>query len=213
MGPTTFSTQALLFLRRPEMTFQWYIIPLFSLVSYIYICEIEKKNFRVVYASLAYWGMDLINELINSLVFHFSNFAPIWGAPGKSAWQFLIGLNIEITFMFALSGLGFVKLLPADKNLKIMGINNRLFFASINTLFCVLVEIWLNSINVLTWEYPWWSAKMPILIFLFGYLPFNLVCFYVYDLPTDKSRKSFIIKLWGVIIGGYLLCGPILGWL
>ena len=50
-----------------------------------------------------------------NLVFHFTNRAPVWGAPGQTAYLILIGLNIEITFMFAIAGVAFGKMLPADK--------------------------------------------------------------------------------------------------
>jgi hypothetical protein len=49
----------------------------------------------------------------------------------KTAYLLLIGLNIEICFMFALAGISFGKLLPADKKLRILGISNRLFLAAL----------------------------------------------------------------------------------
>jgi len=32
--------------------------------------------------------------------------------------------------------------------------------------FCVVVEIWLNAVGALTWDYSWWNLRSPIPIFL-----------------------------------------------
>ena len=90
---------------RDGSTFQWYVIPFLAFIFYVYTVEVQKMEWSLVLAGLAFWGMDWINEIINSLVFHFTNYAPIWGAPGDTAYLILIGLNIEIMFMFAVSGI------------------------------------------------------------------------------------------------------------
>jgi hypothetical protein len=73
--------------------------------------------------------------------------------------------------MFAVAGVAFAKMLPADKSLRILGIPNRWFFAVANSIFCVFVEVLLNKAGVLVWEYPWWDLPMVGLVFLVGYLP------------------------------------------
>ena len=60
--------------------------------------------------------MDWFNEIWNGLVFHFSHYAPVWGAPEIHLFD-PIGLNIEICFMFAVAGITFAKMLPAEKKL------------------------------------------------------------------------------------------------
>ncbi len=210
--PSAYSQQALEILRRPDITFQWYIIPFLLIVIFIYSNEIAKGELSTVFAGLALWGQDLINETINGLVFHFTQFAPIWGAPTKTAWLFLMGLNIEITFMFAIMGIGAVKLLPKDKSAKVLGVNNRIFYAVVNSILSVAVECWLNSVNALTWEYTWWNTKFPYLIFLFGYLPFYLMCFYVYDLNDRKKQIKVLGIQWGIVIISLITFGS-LGWL
>lgn len=210
--PSANSEQALNILRDPA-TFQWYLIPLLALIVYVYAVEIEKNNMRAVYAGLAYWGMDVFNEIVNGLVFHFSNFAPIWGAPGKTSFLLLMGLNIEITFMFVVSGIGLVKLLPKDKNLKIFGINNRWVIACVNSMLFVAVECWLNYIGALTWEWPWWNTQVPYLIFLFGYLPFNVVCFWVYDMEEPQKQRNFVIYQWSFLILALIIFIPVLKWI
>jgi hypothetical protein len=198
---TESASQALAILRDGSQ-YQWYVITLFALVVAVYANEIERKNWSLVFAGLAFWGMDWFNEIWNGLVFHFTQYAPVWGAPGKTAYLILIGLNIEICFMFAIAGIAFSKMLPADKKMKVMGIPNRLFFAVAGSIFCVFVEVLLNLVNALTWEYPWWSVGAPWLIFLIGYLPFFLVSFWVFDMESVRKKAITV----GSILGFDLLC-------
>jgi hypothetical protein len=157
--------------------------------------------------------MDWFNEIWNGLVFHFTNYAPLWGTPGKTAYLILIGLNIEICFMFAVAGIVFAKMLPADKKLKILGIPNRIFFAVVNAIFCVIVEIILNAADALTWEYSWWNARFPLLIFLFGYLTFFLVSYRVFDMDTIRKKINALSVIYGVDITVLILFGVILKWI
>ena len=210
--PTEFASQALSNLRNPAQ-FQWYLITLFAFVVYVYAVEIERRNWNLIFAGLAFWGMDWFNEIWNCLVFHFTNYAPVWGAPGKTAYLILIGLNIEICFMFAVAGIVFAKMLPVDKELKILGIPNRIFFAVVNAIFCVLVEIVLNAVNALTWEYSWWNARFPLLIFLFGYLTFFLVTYWVYDMDKIRKKINALSIIYGVDLIALILFGVILKWI
>jgi hypothetical protein len=147
------------------------------------------------------------------LAFHFTNYAPVWGAPGKTAYLILIGLNIEICFMFAVAGVAFGKMLPADKKLTILGIPNRLLIAVGGSIFCVFVEVLLNSVGALTWEYGWWSAGAPWLVFLIGYLPFFLVSFYVHDMDSVRKKAMVVGGIYGVNLAAILVFGVMLGWL
>jgi len=197
---------------RDGSQFQWYVIPLFALVVYAYAVEVERRNWDLLFAGLAFWGMDWFNEIWNGLVFHFTNRAPVWGAPGGTAYLILIGLNIEISFMFALAGITFGKMLPADKGLKILGLPNRLVLAIGGSIFCVFVEVLLNAIGALTWDYAWWRAGAPWLIFLVGYLPFFLVSFWVHDLERLRDKALVV----GGILGFDLICLIVfiaLGWI
>ena len=58
-------------------TFQWYGVTLFALTVYIYAAEVERRNWSLVFAGLAFWGMAWFNEIWNGLVFHFTNYAPV----------------------------------------------------------------------------------------------------------------------------------------
>jgi hypothetical protein len=198
-------------LRNPDQ-FQWYVIPLFAIVSYIYASEMEKRNWKVVFAGLAFWAMDWVNEIWNSLVFHFTGFAPVWGAPAQTAYLVLMGLNIEIIFMFAISGVAFAKMLPKDPAVKVLGLPNRWFYAVTMSVFCVFVEILLNLAGALTWEYPWWSAKFPLLIVLFGYMPFFVVAFWVHDMTCVKRQAKTVGAL-AAVVGAALVGFGSLDWI
>ena len=198
---------------RDGSVFQWYVIPLFAFVVYVYAVEFERRNWDLFFAGLAFWGMDWFNEIWNALVFHVTGYAPVWAAPGKTAYLVLIGLNIEICFMFAIAGVTFGKMLPPDKRLKILGIPSRLVFAVGGSVFCVFVEVLLNSIGALTWDYAWWSARAPWLIILIGYLPFFLVSFWVHDMESVKSKATTVGSLYAVCIAAILVFGVGLGWI
>ena len=198
---------------RDGSQFQWYVIPLLAVVIYVYAAEIDKQNWNVLFGGLAFWGMDWFNETWNSLLFHFTGFAPAWGAPADTAYLILIGLNIEICFMFAIAGVTFCKMLPKDKRLKILGIPNRLFIAVVTAAFCVFVEVLLNAVGALTWDWAWWNAGAPWLIFLFGYLHFFLVAFWVHDMEKVSSKAKVVGAIYAVDAVALVLFGPILQWI
>jgi len=198
---TASSTQALAILRDPSQ-FQWYVIPFLLIVIYIYHNEARQKNWNSIFAGLALWGCDWFNEIWNALVFHFTQYAPVWGAPGKTAYLILIGLNIEICMMFAIMGVATTIMLPQDKNIKILGLPNRWFFIILFTTLSVIVEIILNAMNALTWDYSWWNAKAPWLIWIAGYFYFYLVAYWVYDMKTIRAKALTV----GTILGFDLAC-------
>ncbi len=206
------STQSAMAILRDPSTLQWYVIPLLALLFYIYTIEIQKRDWSLVLAGLAFWGMDWINEIWNSLVLHFNGFAPVWGAPGQTAYLILAGLNIEITFMFAISGIIWGKMLLPDKRTKILGITNRWFFIIAGSIFCVVIECILNAAGMLTWDYPWWSRSAPWLIFIIGYVPFFLVSFWVYDMQKLKSKLITVGVIWTVVLASLLIFIP-MGWI
>ncbi|RJP66780.1 MAG: hypothetical protein C4532_15635 [Candidatus Abyssobacteria bacterium SURF_17] len=210
--PTPAAEQALSILRDGSQ-FQWYVIPIFVLVVYVYAVEVERRNWNLVFAGLALWGVDWFNEIWNSLVFHFTNYAPVWGAPGKTAYLILIGLNIEICFNFFILAIVFAKMLPPDKNLKVLGIPNRWFFAVLDSIICVIIELLLNSVSALTWDYSWWNARAPWLIFLIGYFPFFVVSFWVYDMKSVRTKAVTVGAILAFDAACLIIFGAILKWI
>ena len=209
--PSAHAQQALSHLRDPS-DFQWYVIPLLVIVLYIYHDQLGRKNYSVVFAGLALWGMDWFNEIWNSLVFHFSGTAPVWAAPGETAYLILIGLNIEICFMFAILGIVTTVMLPS-KETKILGLPNRWVFAVFFSALAVFIEYILNAVGALTWDYSWWNRSAPWLIFLIGYFPFLVVAYWVHDMKCIKRQAAAV----GAILTFDALClivfGAVLGWI
>jgi len=198
---------------RDASNFQWYVIPLLSLVFYVYTVETEKRNWNLVLAGLAFWGADWFNEIVNGLVLHFSGYAPIWCEPGPTAYLILVGLNIETMFMFAIAGIVWTKMLHPNKDFKYLGIPNRWAVAIFGSAFCVLVEYFLNSANALTWDWAWWNRGAPWLIFLFGYLWFFVFAFWVYDMKAMRSKLQTVGILWATDIIAIILFAGILKWI
>ena len=206
------ATKAQALIRDPSH-FQWYLVPLLLLVLHAYGEQAAERRWSVVLGGLAFWLMDWINEIANGLLARFSGFAPLWGAPGGSAYVLLIGLNVEISMMFAIMGLFAVRTLPADRHLKFFGINNRYWFASINAALCVMVECWLNHIGVLTWEWPFWGLRAPWLIFLIGYLPFFAVAYWVHDMASLRRKLTIVGVLAAVVVCMLGVFSGVLGWI
>ena len=148
--------------------------------------------------------MDWINEIINGVILHVTNYSALWTVGGDSGYVIFVGLNIEISLMFAMAGIGFAKLLPENKSLKIFGINNRILFAIGNSIFCVVVEVVLNQAKGLIWAYDFWNISffglglIPIVIF--GYLHFMLVSFWVHDMKSIKNKINVVGIIYGIVI-------------
>jgi hypothetical protein len=207
-----FALQALSRLRDGS-NFQWYVIPLLAFVFYVYTVEAEKRNWNLVLAGLAFWGADWLNEIVNSLVFRATGYAPIWAEPGPTAYLILVGLNIETMFMFAVAGLIWTKMLHTDRNFKYLGIPNRWAVAIGGTIFSVFVEYLLNSVNALTWDYAWWNRGTPWLILIFGYLWFFVFAFWVFDMKTIKQKLQVVGALWAVDILALIVFAGFLKWI
>ncbi len=193
--------------------FKWYVITLLAFVFYVYVIEAEKRNWNILLAGLAFWGMDWFNEIVNGIFFRVTGYAPIWGAPADTAYLILIGLNIEIMFMFAVSGIIWTKMLLPNKEDKILGMPNRWVVAIGGAAFCVFVECLLNSAGALTWEWPWWNRSAPWLIFLFGYLTFFIAAFWVYDMEPFKKKLWTVGTIWGVDLILVVIFMGILRWI
>jgi len=181
------ATQLALSILRKGDNFQWYVIAFLALVVYVYFNEISKGNWKGIAAGLALYSVHWFYEILNALIQHFSGHA-LWTVPTGTALLLLVGVGIELSFMFSIAGLVMSKLLPADPKLKLLGINNRLLFAVGNAAFFSLVEILLAKTPAFVWVYPWWGA-FPV--FVTVYIPFFLAAFYCYDWKP-KTQILFI---------------------
>ena len=187
------SAQQALSILRDTSNFQWYVIALFLIIFYIYASEYEKKNWNGIAAGVTYLMLNTFAEVLNSIFFFATQYAPLWAAPGDTAYLFLIGLNIELVFMFSIIGLATSKLLPKNKDKKILKLNNRIIAAGVFAGISLLIEVSLNIIGALTWDYWFWSIQCPLVIF--GYFSFFLITFWVYDIEDNKKKKNVVILI------------------
>jgi len=86
--------------------FKWYIVPLFVILFYVIWKNLRARRYSVVLGGFAFWLWDLFNETWNSIVYATTG-QPVWGTTlaGGSAFQILIGYNIEISIMFMFLGM------------------------------------------------------------------------------------------------------------
>jgi hypothetical protein len=211
-GVTDFTREAQDLLRDPSQ-FKWYTVTLLMFVAYVYSVEIERRRWDVLMAGVVVWLVDWLNEIVNALVLHFTDRAAIWTVTGDTSYLILIGLTIEISFMFAVMGVVYAKSLPADPRLRILGVPNRLALALLFSCFAVLVEILLHETGYFHWEYWWWNVPFVPLIVIFGYLTFFLAAAYVYDLPDPRKQVRVVGAMAAFIAAALLVFGPILEWI
>jgi hypothetical protein len=115
--------------------------------------------------------------------------------------------------MFAIGGVGFVKTLPPDRDMRILGMPNRWAWALGFSVFAVFVEVLLRAAGVFHWEYWWWNWPFVPLIVIFGYGTFFITAAYVFDMDGDRRRVRFVAAFAAFDAALILLFGPILGWI
>ncbi len=199
-------------LLRDGSTFEWSTVTLLAFAFYVYAVEIERERWDIVLAGAAFFLMDVFNELVNSAVFHATNHAPLWSVTGDTSFLILIGWNIEIVLLFLVSGPIFVKQLPKNRDMKILGIPNRWFMVTAFSLFCVLVEIFLHWTGYFHWDYWWWSVPTFPVIVVFGYMTFFAISAYVFDLP-DNRRRLRVVGTMAAVNAGLFAVLALMGWL
>ncbi len=199
MNQTELTQQALAILRSGE-NFNWVVITLLALVVYVYTNEYSKKNFKGIAAGLSLYLVHWFFEIANALIQHFSGHA-LWTVPTGTSFLILIGVGIELSFMFAIAGLVLSKLLPEDPKMKILGINNRIVLAIGNAALFSIIEIFLAKTPAFHWVYPWWGA-LPV--FITVYIPFFVVSFLCYDWKPKVQRwvigSLFVVDLIMMIV-------------
>lgn len=200
-------------LLRDSSQFKWYVVTLLVLVIYVYAVEIERRRWDIVLAGLALWLADWVNEIVNALVLHFSDRAPLWAVTGDTAYLILIGLTVEISLMFAIIGIVYAKTLPQDPRQRLLGMPNRLTIGLVMSAIAVGVEELLHATGYFHWEYWWWNDTFPFGILVLGYLWFFLVTAYVYDLRDTRRQLRVVGAMAAVVATALVLFGPILEWI
>lgn len=179
---------------RDVSTLKWYVIPLMSIVFYIYTKEIQRArktgDWNAVFAGITIFGVDFFNETWNSWVMVLSGRSAFWTAPGDTALRTMVGWNIEIMFMFSILGIVYYNSLDADRHAKVLGLPDMWFWAVGYAAFAVFIECFLNLGGHLVWEYPFWDRtfKGVWLIFLIGYFHFFCAAIFVITRKTMKTK-------------------------
>ena len=191
----------------------WAVVTLLALVVYVYAVEVERRNWSAILAGLAFWLMDWFNEIVNALFLHFNGRGALWTVTGRTSFLILIGLTVEISLFFAINGIVFVKLLPADRSVRILGLPNRWAIAIGLSIVSVVVELLLHADGVFHWYYWWWNvATFPVIV-VFGYLTFYVVAFTVYDMPSRSRQLTTVGALATLDALGIIVFGVVLGWI
>ncbi|HPB65248.1 MAG TPA: hypothetical protein PLW80_01735 [Spirochaetales bacterium] len=159
-------------------------------------------------SGLALYAVHWFYEIVNALIQHFSGHA-LWTVPTGTSFLLLVGVGWELSMMFAVAGLIFSKILPDDPKAKVLGVNNRVFFAVANAAFFSVFEIFLASTPAFHWVYPWWGA-FPV--FITTYVPFFLAANLAYDWKP-ATRRRLIGGLFIVDAAMLAVFAGVLGWI
>lgn len=189
---------------RSTENFNWTFIFILAVVFYVYWTEIQKKNFEVVFAGLALYGVHWMYEIVNAIIGHIWQY-PLWTVSNASTTFILLkGVCWELSMMFALAGIISFKMLPDDRSKRYFtkggtkkGISCKLVGAVEMALLFALFESFLAATDsgAFLWVYKWWGV---IPVFITTYVPFFLASNYVPDMEP-KKRKRFLIGLWGLV--------------
>jgi len=202
---TNASVQALVGLR-DFSTVKWYVIPLLVIVFYIYTLELKKArasgNWDPLFAGAIVFGTDFVFETINGWVFHLTQHSALWTTPGDTALRTMVGWNIEIMFMFSLVGIVYYNTLSENRDFRIMGIPDRIFWVFAYAAFCVFVECFLNVGGHLVWEYPFWCrTPLGVLpIYLGGYVPLMASAMLVLRMGSTRKRLLYVFSTYSVAV-------------
>ncbi len=188
---------------RSTENFNWTFIFILAVVFYVYWTEIHKKNYEIVYAGLALYGVHWLYEICNAVIGKVAGY-PLWSVSNESTtFILLIGVCWELSMMFSIAGMISFKMLPQDRTRRYFarngkgGISCKLAGALEMALLFALFESFLagTSNHSFIWVYRWWGV---IPVFVTTYIPFFIASNYVPDLEP-KKRTRFLCILWGLV--------------
>lgn len=196
------------FMRNSRLAnFDWTFIALFAFVVVgFYVPRIRDKKWDSIGAALGLYGIHWLCEITNAIVAHFAGYGMWHVTPESSTFILLIGVSWELSMMFSVAGFT-MDMMPEDKNAKMFGINNRVFYCISTALGFSLFEIFLAQTPSFQWVYPFWGA---IPVFITVYIPFFVAAVLGHDLQ-GKKKKIFLGAIWGQV-AFFLILGSILGW-
>ena len=185
---------------RSTENFNWTFIFILAVVFYVYWTEIRKKNYEVVIAGFALYGVHWLYEICNAVIGHVTGY-PLWSVSNASTtFILLVGVSWELSMMFSLAGIISFKMLPDDRTKRYFaangkkGISCKLVGALGMALLFSVFEIFLAWTPAFIWVYKWWGA---IPVFITTYIPFFLASNYVPD-ASPKFQKLFLCGMIGL---------------
>jgi hypothetical protein len=171
-------------------------------VFYVYWSEINKKNWEVIYAGLALYGVHWLYEICNAIIGHVFGY-PLWSVSNASTtFILLIGVCWELSMMFSLAGIISYKMLPnkPTKKQKLMGaLSMALLFALFESFLAG------TSNHSFIWVYKWWGV-LPV--FITTYIPFFLASNFVPFMKL-KDQKAFLGVVWGLVAACLIILIPL----
>jgi hypothetical protein len=125
----------------------------------------------------------------------------------------LVGWNLEIMFMFAISGIVFWRSLRGG-GARLVGLPEAWVIGALYSAFCVAVELVLNAGGLLVWEYPFWNRSVlgVVPIFLFGYYEFYVAIILVNGLASNRRKLTAVATIYAVPAAMNLIGLGFLGW-
>ena len=208
MHNTEATAQALNILRRGDQ-FQWSVIPFLAFVCYVYFTEIKNRNWASVSAGLALYGVHWFYEIVNALIQHATGHA-LWTVPTGTSFLIFIGVGIEISLMFAVSGIIISRLLPENPSEKIAGFPLKwLHVVSFAVLYSVIEIFLVKATPVFVWVYDWWGAIPVGLTVYVRFFSAGVLAYYW----QPRTRLIFISAVWILDLFLVLVFAVVLRWI
>lgn len=176
--------------------FNWTTIFFLAVVVFIYGYLFKKKEYKLLIAGISLYSVHWLCEICNALIMKIWGY-PLWACTNDStSYLLLIGVSVELSFMFALAGICAYQMLPDNKNMKILKIPVKWWVVIVMSILFSVIEIFLASTGKFLWVYPWWGA---LLVCVTVYVPFFIAAIFVPDAPV-KFQKIFIPSIIGLNI-------------
>jgi len=192
--------------------FEWYLVNLIAFVVYVYAAAARRGEWDKVVLGLGFWAAELLWEMFNALILHFTGRAALWTIAHKSVFLIYVGLNLEISLMFAVVPMVLFYLLPSDRELRVFGIPNRLFVPVVLGLFCVAVESALNHWGALVWSWGFWRFPHVWLIAVAYCAPLTALV-WIHDRVSLRRKAQGAVALTLAAGGAHLLLVNVLHWI
>ena len=74
---------------RSTENFNWTFIFILAVVFYVYWSEMHKKNYDMIFAGLALYGVHWLYEIGNAVIAHFTGY-PLWAISNESTTFILL---------------------------------------------------------------------------------------------------------------------------